>query len=55
MHVLNTYTHRYESEAIDLPNLVRKIVLVQLSERQGQLMNGDLTGSMGGKKQEGYF
>ena len=44
-----------ESTATTIPELVKEILLSQLSERQGRLIDHDQAGSMEKKKSEGYF
>ena len=48
-------TGAVESEASDLPAVIRELLLAKVSERQGRVIDHDQTGSMERKKQEGYF
>ncbi len=48
-------TAAVESDAADLPAIVREMVLVRTSERSGRLIDHDEAGSMEKKKREGYF
>ena len=48
-------TGAVESEAADVPAVIRELGLVRLSERQGRAIDHDRTGSMEQKKREGYF
>ena len=48
-------TGAVESEASDLPAVIRELRLAKVSERQGRVIDHDQTGSMERKKQEGYF
>lgn len=44
-----------ESEADDLPSVIREMLLARHSERQGRVIDFDQAGSMEAKKREGYF
>jgi sulfate adenylyltransferase subunit 2 len=44
-----------ESSAIDLPGVIREMLLTNSSERRGRAVDHDGTASMERKKQEGYF
>ena len=48
-------TGAIESEAADLPSIVREMLIARTSERQGRLIDKDEAGSMEKKKKEGYF
>ena len=48
-------TGAVESEARDLPAVIRELRLAAASERQGRVIDHDQAGSMEKKKQEGYF
>lgn len=48
-------TGAIESEADDLPGIVREMLIARTSERQGRLIDRDEAGSMEKKKREGYF
>jgi len=48
-------TGAVESEARDLPAVIRELRLAAASERQGRVIDRDQAGSMEKKKQEGYF
>ena len=48
-------TGAVESEARDLPAVIRELRLAAASERQGRVIDHDQSGSMEKKKQEGYF
>ena len=48
-------TGAVESEARDLPAVIRELRLAAVSERQGRVIDRDQAGSMEKKKQEGYF
>jgi sulfate adenylyltransferase subunit 2 len=48
-------TGAIESEADDLPSIVREMLIARTSERQGRLIDKDESGSMEKKKKEGYF
>ena len=48
-------TGAVESEARDLPAVIRELRHTAASERQGRVIDHDQTGSMEKKKQEGYF
>jgi sulfate adenylyltransferase subunit 2 len=48
-------TGAIESEADDLPGIVREMLIARTSERQGRLIDRDESGSMEKKKREGYF
>ncbi len=48
-------TGAVESEATDLPGIIREMLLATTSERQGRAIDRDQSGSMEKKKQEGYF
>ena len=48
-------TAAIESEARTLPAVVREMLTVRTSERQGRLIDHDAAGSMEQKKQDGYF
>ena len=43
------------SEAATLPEVIREMLLVRTSERQGRAIDHDQIGAMEKKKQEGYF
>jgi len=43
------------SNATTLPEIIREMFLTRTSERQGRLIDFDVTGSMEQKKKEGYF
>ena len=43
------------SSAVTLPEIIREMLLVTNSERQGRLIDHDEEGSMELKKREGYF
>jgi sulfate adenylyltransferase subunit 2 len=44
-----------ESEATDLPGVIREMLLARVSERQGRVIDYDEEASMEKKKREGYF
>lgn len=44
-----------ESEATDVPQVIREMLMTSFSERQGRLIDFDEDGSMEVKKREGYF
>jgi sulfate adenylyltransferase subunit 2 len=44
-----------ESEAADVPSVIREMLNTTFSERQGRLIDFDQDGSMERKKREGYF
>ena len=44
-----------ESRAATLPEIIREMLLATHSERQGRLIDHDVSGSMEQKKREGYF
>ena len=48
-------TGAVESDARDLPAVIRELRLAAVSERQGRVIDHDQAGSMEKKKQEGYF
>ena len=48
-------TAAIESKATTLPEIVREMFLARTSERQGRLIDHDVSASMERKKQEGYF
>jgi len=48
-------TGAIESDADDLPSIVRELLKSRTSERQGRAIDSDSSGSMEKKKQEGYF
>ena len=48
-------TGAVESEATDLPGIIREMLLATTSERQGRAIDKDQSGSMEKKKLEGYF
>lgn len=48
-------TGAVESEAGDLPSVIREMLLTTTSERQGRAIDHDQSASMEKKKQEGYF
>ena len=48
-------TGAIESDAADLPSVVRETLAASLSERQGRLSDGENGGSLEAKKREGYF
>jgi sulfate adenylyltransferase subunit 2 len=48
-------TGAIESSATTLPEIIREMLLVRTSERQGRLIDNDEEGSMEDKKKEGYF
>ncbi len=48
-------TGAIESDASDLPSIVRELLLSRSSERQGRAIDNDANASMEKKKQEGYF
>ena len=48
-------TGAVESDATDLPAVIRELRLAAASERQGRVIDHDQAGSMEKKKQEGYF
>jgi sulfate adenylyltransferase subunit 2 len=48
-------TAAVESDAADLPAIVKEMVLARTSERSGRLIDHDEAGSMEKKKREGYF
>jgi sulfate adenylyltransferase subunit 2 len=44
-----------ESDATDLPGVIREMLLARVSERQGRVIDYDEDASMEKKKREGYF
>jgi sulfate adenylyltransferase subunit 2 len=48
-------TGAIESDAADLPAIIREMLLARTSERQGRLIDHDASASMEKKKAEGYF
>lgn len=48
-------TGAIESDADDLPSIIREMLLARTSERQGRVIDRDAGASMEAKKQEGYF
>ena len=48
-------TGAIESDAQDLPAIIREMLLARTSERQGRLIDHDANASMEKKKAEGYF
>jgi sulfate adenylyltransferase subunit 2 len=48
-------TGAIESTATTLPEIIREMLLTQVSERQGRAIDKDQAGSMEKKKKEGYF
>ena len=48
-------TGAIESDAADLPAIIREMLLARTSERQGRLIDHDASASMEKKKTEGYF
>ena len=48
-------TGAVSSNASTLPEIIQEILLCKTSERQGRLIDNDLSASMEKKKQEGYF
>jgi sulfate adenylyltransferase subunit 2 len=48
-------TGAIESEADDLPGVIREMLLTTSSERQGRVIDHDSNASMESKKREGYF
>jgi sulfate adenylyltransferase subunit 2 len=48
-------TGAIESDAETLPAIIREMLLTKSSERQGRVIDHDVTASMEKKKQEGYF
>jgi sulfate adenylyltransferase subunit 2 len=48
-------TGAIESSASTLPEVIREMLLTTSSERQGRVIDQDVSGSMERKKQEGYF
>ena len=48
-------TAAIQSTATTLPEIIREMLLVKQSERQGRLIDFDEDGSMEVKKREGYF
>ncbi|MCP1603932.1 sulfate adenylyltransferase subunit CysD [Pseudomonas citronellolis] len=48
-------TGAINSDADDLPAIIREMLVSRTSERQGRLIDSDSAGSMEKKKQEGYF
>ena len=44
-----------ESDATDLPGVIREMLLARVSERQGRMIDYDEEASMERKKREGYF
>lgn len=48
-------TGAVESEAEDLPSVIREMLLTKTSEREGRAIDHDSAGSMEKKKMEGYF
>ena len=48
-------TGAIESDADTLPAIIQEMLLAQTSERQGRMIDHDVSASMEKKKQEGYF
>jgi sulfate adenylyltransferase subunit 2 len=48
-------TGAIESAAATLPEIIQEMLLTTSSERQGRVIDHDVSGSMERKKQEGYF
>ena len=48
-------TGAIESDAADLPAIIREMLLARTSERQGRMIDHDASASMEKKKAEGYF
>jgi sulfate adenylyltransferase subunit 2 len=48
-------TGAVESDADTLPAIIQEMLLTRTSERQGRVIDHDVSGSMEKKKQEGYF
>jgi len=48
-------TGAVESEATTLPEIIQEMLLTRSSERQGRVIDHDVSASMEKKKQEGYF
>jgi len=48
-------TGAIESDADDLPGIIREMLLTTSSERQGRVIDHDAAASMEQKKREGYF
>ncbi len=48
-------TGAIESDADNLPAIIREMLLSRTSERQGRVIDHDQSASMEKKKQEGYF
>ena len=48
-------TGAIESEAQTLPAIIQEMLLARTSERQGRMIDHDVSASMEKKKQEGYF
>jgi sulfate adenylyltransferase subunit 2 len=48
-------TGAIESDAADVPGIIREMLVATTSERQGRVIDHDATASMEKKKQEGYF
>ena len=48
-------TGAIESDAGDVPAIIREMLVATTSERQGRVIDHDAAGSMEKKKQEGYF
>jgi sulfate adenylyltransferase subunit 2 len=48
-------TGAIESDAEDLPGIIREMLLTTSSERQGRVIDHDAAASMEQKKREGYF
>jgi sulfate adenylyltransferase subunit 2 len=44
-----------DSDAVDIPMIIREMLLATISERQGRVIDFDPSGSMEKKKLEGYF
>ena len=44
-----------ESSAATLPEIIEEMLVARHSERQGRLIDHDVSGSMERKKREGYF
>ena len=44
-----------ESEAATLPEIIQEMLIATHSERQGRVIDYDVSGSMEQKKREGYF
>jgi sulfate adenylyltransferase subunit 2 len=48
-------TGAIESNAEDVPAIIREMLVTTTSERQGRVIDHDAAASMERKKQEGYF